>query len=105
MQGKRQNITDLNLFILFLALPYAFSEGFPSDEEAQVTTHMGTIMADLGCMETIKVPRSELLTTPYNNGIMFVWQVGGGCFYGLGVSNSNFGVAGGHQGRDHMNLS
>ena len=71
-------------------MPYAFASDFP--HEAEVTAHMESMMVDLGCIETVKIQRADLLTTQYNNGIMFVWNPQGGCFSDLGVSNANFGL-------------
>ena len=75
------------------AFPYAFASNFPADMEAKVTAQMDKLDGDFGCIETIKVERADLQTTPYNNGIMYRWKVGGGCFSGLGVSpGSTFGT-------------
>ena len=75
------------------AFPYAFASNFPADIEAKVTAQMDKLDGDFGCIETIKVERADLLTTPYNFGIMYRWKVGGGCFSGLGVSpGQDFGT-------------
>ena len=52
-------------------------------------------MVDLGCIETIKIARSDLQTARFTHGIMFVWQTEG-CFSTVGVSSQSWDL--GYQG-------
>ena len=59
-------------------------EDYPYENET--TQFMASISKDLGCIKTVKVERSDLKSTEWTQGIMFVWQThtDGGCWSALG---------------------
>ena len=56
--------------------------------EAKIDAAMARLSHDIGCVEMVKVPHDELLTTSYRNGLMFTWSstTGGGCWSALGLA-------------------
>ena len=59
-------------------------ENYPYENET--TEFMATISEDLGCLKTVKVERSNLGSTEWTQGIMFLWETHttGGCWSALG---------------------
>ena len=59
-------------------------EDYPYENET--TDFMASISQDLGCLKTVKVDRSDLASTGWTQGIIFVWEThtNGGCWSTLG---------------------
>ena len=59
-------------------------ENYPYATET--TQFMAALSEDLGCVKMVKVERSELASTQWNHGVVFVWETitGGGCWSALG---------------------
>ena len=59
-------------------------ENYPYENE--ITDFMASISKDLGCIKTLKVERSDLSTTEWTQGIMFLWETHtkGGCWSAMG---------------------
>ena len=56
---------------------------FPdSSWEAAIGQHMTNMQKDLGCIEFIKVAHSELSSTSFERGILFIF--GEGCYSAMG---------------------
>jgi len=62
-----------------IAVPYSFHAA-TVQYEAEIDAAMANLSKDIGCVEMVKVPHNELLTTSYTNGIMFTMAIitGGG---------------------------
>ena len=65
-------------------LAWSYMENYPYATET--TQFMADLSEDLGCVKMVKVERSELATTQWNHGVVFVWETvtGGGCWSALG---------------------
>ena len=65
-------------------LAWSYMENYPY--AAETTQFMAELSEDLGCVKMVKVERSELATTQWNHGVVFVWETitGGGCWSALG---------------------
>lgn len=67
-----------------IVIAWSVMEDYPYENET--TEFMDTISKDLGCMKTVKVQRSDLTSTEWTQGIMFLWETHttGGCWSALG---------------------
>jgi len=65
-------------------LAWSYMENYPY--VAETTQFMAELSEDLGCVKMVKVERSELASTQWNHGVVFVWETitGGGCWSALG---------------------
>ena len=76
-----------------IVVPYTFMDRFglqqhPKDwaKKRKITTALDDLADDLGCMEFVHVPRDELTTTNFTNGIIFVdGTMAQGCFSVKGI--------------------
>ena len=67
-----------------IVIAWSVMEDYPYEKET--TEFMTSISKDLGCLKTVKVERSDLSSTEWTQGIMFIWEThtNGGCWSALG---------------------
>ena len=67
-----------------IVIAWSVMENYPYEKET--TEFMTSLSKDLGCLKTVKVERSDLSSTEWTQGIMFIWEThtNGGCWSALG---------------------
>ena len=67
-----------------IVIAWSVMEDYPYENET--TEFMASISQDLGCLKTVKVERSDLASTEWTQGIIFVWEThaDGRCWSTLG---------------------
>ena len=67
-----------------VTIPWAVHKNFTKFDESYIAHYLDQLIKDLGCFNFLHISRSELSTTEYQNGILFLQL--GGCFSALGKS-------------------
>lgn len=68
-----------------ILVPYSYHAS-SAKYHAEIDAAMSAMNRDLGCINIVKVPHSELGSNKHTHGIMFAWETltGGGCWSALG---------------------
>ena len=68
-----------------IVVPWSVTSGYPYEAETEIFMEQFSKAVE-PCMRTQKVERDDLATTEWENGIIFGWEIGSGCWSYVGVA-------------------